>query len=97
MVDQEKAQAAIKMLLEAIGEDPNRPGLIETPKRVAQMYQEILAGYEDNPQTHLAKTFEVENNDVVIEREIPGSGCFLSADHHTCGTSCHYEIQILHG
>ena len=38
MVDQEKAQAAIKMLLEAIGEDPNRPGLIETPKRVAQMY-----------------------------------------------------------
>ena len=71
MVDVEKAQEAVKLLLEAIGEDPNRPGLAETPKRVAHMYEEILAGYEDSPQTHLQKTFEVENNDVVIERAIP--------------------------
>ena len=79
MVDIEKAQEAVKLLLEAIGEDPNRPGLAETPKRVAHMYEEILAGYEDSPQTHLQKTFEVENNDVVIEREIP---FYSLCEHH---------------
>lgn len=71
MVDIEKAQEAVRLLLEAIGEDPEREGLLETPKRVAQMYTELLAGYEETPETHLSKTFNVENNDIVIEKDIP--------------------------
>ena len=49
MVDIEKAQAAVRLLLEALGEDPEREGLVETPKRVAQMYTELLAGYDETP------------------------------------------------
>ena len=79
MVDIEKAQAAVRLLLEAIGEDPEREGLIETPKRVAQMYAELLAGYEETPETHLSKTFNVENNDIVIERDIP---FYSLCEHH---------------
>ena len=71
MIDIQKTEQAIRLLLEAIGEDPTREGLLETPHRVAHMYQEILAGYQDDPAVHLGKTFHAENNDLVIEKDIP--------------------------
>ncbi len=70
MVDIEKAEKAIRLLLEAIGEDPDREGLVDTPKRVAKMYQEVLAGYDDDAKTHLSKVFTAESTDVVIEKDI---------------------------
>lgn len=70
MVDLQKAELAVKMLLEAIGEDPTREGLVDTPKRVAKMYAEITAGYEDTPKNHLCTVFDSANTDVVIEKDI---------------------------
>ncbi len=70
MVDQNKIQKAITMLLEAIGEDINREGLVETPERVARMYAELTAGYDDSAKTHLSKFFTATNAEVVIEKDI---------------------------
>jgi GTP cyclohydrolase I len=70
MVDQDKVQKAITMLLEAIGEDVNREGLVETPQRVARMYAELTSGYDDNAKTHLSKVFTATNSDIVLEKDI---------------------------
>ena len=70
MIDQEKVEAAIKLLLEGIGEDPTREGLLETPARVARMYGEIAGGMDQSAEEHLSKTFAVASNDLVIERDI---------------------------
>ena len=70
MVDHQKAQQAVAMLLEAIGEDPSREGLIETPARVARMYEEVCGGYEENAAEHLSTTFHVDGNEMVVERDI---------------------------
>ena len=69
-IDKEKIQKAIKMLLEAIGEDPDREGLVDTPKRVANMYEELSAGYRDDEKIHLSKTFDVSTGNLVIEKDI---------------------------
>ena len=65
MVDTVKIEAAIKLLLEGIGEDVTREGLTETPTRIARMYEEIFAGMDEDAAGHLKKTFAVEN----IERK----------------------------
>lgn len=79
MVDIEKAEQAIKMLLEAIGEDVNREGLVETPKRVAKLYAEVLEGMDADAQEHLSKVFNVKSNDVVIEKDIT---FYSMCEHH---------------
>ena len=70
MIDQEKIKAGIKLILEGIQEDPNREGLRDTPERIARMYEEILSGMGEEASEHLLKTFTVENNDVVMEKDI---------------------------
>ena len=52
-MDKEKIERAVRDILEAIGEDPDREGLVETPKRVAAMYEEIFAGISDDPKKYL--------------------------------------------
>lgn len=79
MVDQEKVEAAIKLLLEGIGEDPTREGLLETPARVARMYGEIAGGMDQSAEEHLFKTFAVASNDLVIERDIT---FYSLCEHH---------------
>lgn len=79
MVDQEKVRQAVRLLLEGIGEDPDRAGLIETPDRVARMYTELAAGMDQDAATHLAKTFAVEANDLVVERDIT---FYSLCEHH---------------
>lgn len=79
MVDLQKAEEAISMLLEALGEDPTRSGLRDTPKRVAKMYAEITSGYEDSPENHLHRVFDSENTDVIIEKNIE---FFSTCEHH---------------
>ena len=71
MFDQEKIQQATRLLLEGIGEDPQREGLLETPARVARMYEEICGGMNQNPAEYLSTTFEVSDGGMVVERDIP--------------------------
>lgn len=79
MVDQEKARGAVRMLLEAIGEDPDREGLVETPDRVARMYSELCDGMDRSASEHLSKTFAVSGDDLVIERDIT---FYSLCEHH---------------
>lgn len=79
MVDQEKARVAVRMLLEAIGEDPDREGLVETPDRVARMYSELCDGMDRRASEHLSKTFAVSGDDLVIERDIT---FYSLCEHH---------------
>ncbi len=69
-MDIKKAQQAIYDLLIAIGEDPSREGLIDTPKRVANMYAEITGGTKQNAKEHLGVVFKSESSDVVIQKDI---------------------------
>ena len=70
MVNKEKIEAAVKLLLEGIGEDVTREGLVETPARIARMYEEVFAGMDEDASAFLAKRFHVENNDMVLEKDI---------------------------
>ena len=63
MIDKEKIETAVRMLLEGMGENPDREGLRETPKRVARMYEEIYGGMTEEARSHLSRTFSVEHND----------------------------------
>ena len=65
MVDHKKVEQAIRLLLEGIGEDPDREGLAETPDRIARMYEEICGGMNEDAAEHLKKTFTAENNEMV--------------------------------
>ncbi len=60
-VDRTKIKAAVRMLLEAVGEDPDREGLQDTPRRVADMYEELFAGLYEDPALHLEVTFADEH------------------------------------
>ena len=78
-MDKARIEAAVRELLIAIGEDPDREGLVETPNRVARMYEEIYAGLEEDPKQHL-KIFNDDNNDeMVIVRDIP---LYSICEHH---------------
>ena len=55
-VDKKKIEQAVRMIIEAVGEDPNREGLKETPERVARMYEEITAGYNQDPKDYLCRS-----------------------------------------
>ena len=79
MIDQEKIKNAIRLLLEGIGEDVNREGLLETPDRIARMYEEICGGMEEDPDTHLSKVFHVDTNEMVMEKDIT---FYSTCEHH---------------
>ena len=70
MVDQNKIKEAVKLLLEGIGENVSREGLADTPERIARMYTEIFAGMDQNASEHLSRVFTVENNEMVLEKDI---------------------------
>lgn len=79
MVDQEKVKAAISLLLEGIGEDVEREGLKDTPDRIARMYEEICGGMEEDAAEHLSKVFTVQNNEMVLEKDIV---FYSMCEHH---------------
>ena len=79
MIDKEKARQGVRLILEAIGEDPEREGLLETPDRIARMYEEIYSGIGTTAEEHLSKTFTVESNDLVIEKDIT---FYSTCEHH---------------
>ena len=79
MVDRPRVEALVRELLEAIGEDPMREGLRETPKRVAAMYVELSEGIEADPGEHLRVTFEAGHDEMVMLRDIPFTSL---CEHH---------------
>lgn len=77
--NKERIMHAVREILEAVGEDPDRSGLVETPKRVANMYEEMFAGLTEDPKQHLKLFDETSNDEIVIVRDIPfASMC----EHH---------------
>ncbi len=79
MVNQDKIKEAVKLLLEGIGEDVTREGLVDTPERIARMYAEIMSGMDEKPEEHLSKVFSVDNNEMVLEKDIV---FYSMCEHH---------------
>ncbi len=79
MIDREKIEQGVKLLLEGIGEDVSREGLADTPDRVARMYEEIFSGMEEDAGEHLSKVFATENEGVVLEKDIV---FYSTCEHH---------------
>ena len=77
--DQPRAEAAIRELLHAIGEDPERDGLRDTPARVARAYREMFSGLYTDPDSVLNTMFDEEHNEMVIVKEIP---MYSTCEHH---------------
>ncbi len=78
-MDKERIENAVREILAAIGEDPQRPGLVETPRRVAAMYAEVFSGMTEDAHDHL-KVFQEEGNDgLVVVRDIP---LYSMCEHH---------------
>jgi len=71
MVDLKKVEQATRMLLEGIGEDPDRPSLRETPQRVARMWQELMAGMDQSAEEIMKALFVEEYDEIIILRDIP--------------------------
>ena len=76
--DRERIEKAVREILIAIGEDPDREGLKDTPKRVAKMYEEVLAGYSDSVENHLV-LFTEKYDEMIIVRDIP---VYSLCEHH---------------
>lgn len=78
-MDTKKIEMAVEMILEAIGEDPNREGIKDTPARVAKMYAEIFDGMNQDPAKLFEKTFDEHHNEMVIVKNIP---FYSMCEHH---------------
>ena len=78
-VDLPRIEAAVTEILLAIGEDPARDGLVETPARVARMYAEVFAGLHEQAGDHLNVTFAADHDEMVMVRDIP---CYSCCEHH---------------
>ena len=79
MIDKAKVEAAVRLLLEGIGEDVNREGLIGTPDRIARMCEEIYGGTDEEVAVHLSKTFPAAGNEIVLEKDI---ALYSMCEHH---------------
>lgn len=77
--DRARAEAAVRELLIAVGEDPDREGLAETPARVARAYEEVFAGLHSEPTDVLEKTFAENHQELVLVRDIP---IYSTCEHH---------------
>src|SRR6201996_1901791 len=87
--DHDRAESAIRELLHAIGEDPDRDGLRDTPARVARAYREMFAGLYTDPESVLNTMFDEEHDEMVIVKEIP---LYSTCEHHL--VSFHGEAQV---
>lgn len=79
MFDREKVEKAVRMILEAIGEDPEREGLRDTPARVARMYDEIFHGLMEDPREKLQVLFTEDHEEMVLVKDIP---FYSMCEHH---------------
>lgn len=79
MVDQDKIRQGVLLLLEGIGEDISREGLLDTPDRIARMYEELFSGMDEDAGRHLSRTFHAGDNEMVIEKDI---AFYSICEHH---------------
>lgn len=79
MIDQEKIRAAVIAMIQAIGDDPRREGLVDTPRRIAEMYADIFSGMEENPEEHLKVGFEEGHQEMVIAKDV---AFYSMCEHH---------------
>ncbi len=79
MFDKAKIIAAVTSILEALGADPEREGLVDTPKRIAEMYAELFMGLGKNPEEELTVGFEEGHREMIIVRDIP---FYSMCEHH---------------
>lgn len=79
MVDKDKIIEGVKLILEGIGENTEREGLLETPERIARMYEEIFSGMNEDVSLYLQKRFHVEDNQMIMEKDIP---FYSMCEHH---------------
>lgn len=79
MIDKKKIEKAIKEILLAIGEDPKREGLVETPARVARMYEEIFAGLGEEPEKHIKVFHQEDHEEMIMVKDIP---LYSVCEHH---------------
>lgn len=79
MFDEERIKAAVSSIIEAIGEDPKREGLADTPARVAEMYAELFGGLNKDPKDELKVGFEVGHREMVVLKDIP---FYSMCEHH---------------
>lgn len=78
-LNRDKIMDGVRLILDGIGEDVTREGLLETPLRVARMYEELAKGYKDDAKIHLEKRFIADSNDIVIEKDIQ---FYSMCEHH---------------
>jgi GTP cyclohydrolase I len=78
-IDHDRIKRAVRDILEAIGEDPERDGLVGTPERIANMYQEIFSGLREDPGRHLNVTFEAGHDEMVMVKDIT---LYSMCEHH---------------
>lgn len=78
-VDLEKIEQAVSMILEAVGEDPGREGLLDTPKRVAKMYAEVFSGLQEDPKEYFKTVFDEGHEELVLVKDIPFHS---TCEHH---------------
>ncbi|MHB1154431.1 MAG: GTP cyclohydrolase I FolE [Eubacteriales bacterium] len=79
MIDQEKIRVAMQMIIEAIGEDNKREGLVDTPNRVANMYTDIFSGINEDPRIHMETYFNTEHDEMVLVKDI---SFYSMCEHH---------------
>ena len=91
-MDKERIQNAVREILIAVGEDPDREGLLETPKRVANMYEEIFAGLTEDPKQHIKLFNEQSNDEMVIVKDIP---FYSMCENHLLSFFCKAHIGYI--
>ncbi|MDD3315608.1 MAG: GTP cyclohydrolase I FolE [Syntrophaceticus sp.] len=92
MIDTAKIEAAVRMILEAIGEEPDREGLRDTPARVARMFKEICGGLENDPERHLETFFTEQHDEMVLVNNIP---IYSICEHHLVPFFGHAHIAYI--
>ena len=78
-MDRAKIEEGVRLILEGVGEDPGREGLVKTPERVAKMYEEVFAGLTEDPAQHFETTFDEHHEEMVLVRDIP---FYSMCEHH---------------
>ncbi len=91
-IDYKKIEQAVTMILEAIGEDPEREGLVDTPKRVSKMYAEVFSGLQDDPKEYFQTIFGEEHEELVLVKDIP---FYSMCEHHLVPFYGHAHVAYI--
>ena len=91
-VDTDRVAAAVREILIGIGEDPDRNGLVDTPERVARMYDELFSGLREDPGQHLRVTFEADHDEMVMVKDIP---LYSVCEHHLVPWVGHAHVAYI--